>query len=161
MWRTSCGLRLGVTIVDRQCAPQNAHENKESGSQPLQVDHRGGEISLDLHVTEAASERSGEPVPGLGLAVDAFDPSAVGSIDRLLPATPGEVLAPGPDQGGMILVQQDGSSLRRRAEAASPQRAGRTILDCGTVSLEAIRIRFAVGPQGAPARAAHMVVTRV
>ena len=35
-------------IVERQGAPQEADQNKESGGQPLQVDRRGGEIILDL-----------------------------------------------------------------------------------------------------------------
>jgi hypothetical protein len=61
-------------------------------------------------------------MPGLGLAVDAFDPAAVlgGQAARALgPACP---LAAGAKQRGMVLGEQDRAPLHPRADAGGAQR---------------------------------------
>lgn len=48
------------------------NKRKEGGRQPLEVDGGRRQVGLDFHVGEAAPDGAREPVPGLGLAVEAF-----------------------------------------------------------------------------------------
>ncbi len=51
---------------------QTQQKRKEIGRQPPEVDCRGGQISLDLHVGEAAPDGAREPMPSLGFAMKAL-----------------------------------------------------------------------------------------
>lgn len=55
-----------------QWAIQRAKKYKSSGRQPLKIDCSGRQVSLYFHVGEAAPDGAREPVPSLGLTVEAF-----------------------------------------------------------------------------------------
>jgi hypothetical protein len=61
--------------------PEGEKERQKSGREPLQVDRGGGQEGLDAHVLEPAPHRAGEPVPGLGLPMEAFGPPAVALVE--------------------------------------------------------------------------------
>lgn len=58
---------------------------RNGGSEPLEVDCRRSQESLDAHVVEAPPNGARKTVPGLGLAVDALDAPAVTLIEAFLP----------------------------------------------------------------------------
>ena len=65
----------GWGLLDGSGCPdgaQDGQDGKKSGGKPLEIDRRGREVGLDLHVVEAAPDRASEPVPGLRLAVEAL-----------------------------------------------------------------------------------------
>jgi hypothetical protein len=61
--------------------PEGEKEHQKSGREPLQVDRGGGQEGLDAHVLEPAPHRAGEPVPALGLPMEAFGPPAVALVE--------------------------------------------------------------------------------
>jgi hypothetical protein len=72
-WRRAIGAQ--TRSANYQAAPANdplQNKDKESGSEPLQVDSRGRQIGLDLHIGEATPHCARKAVPGLSLAVEAF-----------------------------------------------------------------------------------------
>jgi hypothetical protein len=56
-------------------------KRKESGRQPLKIDGGRSQVGLDLHVGEAAPHRAREPMPRLGLAVEALGTPAMTLIE--------------------------------------------------------------------------------
>jgi hypothetical protein len=76
--------------------------------------------------------------------VDAFDADAVAAVEPALALAPAGILPPGPQQGGVVLVQQDGAPLHVRAEAGSAQAAGPAVRVAGAEVPEAVAVRLAV-----------------
>ena len=56
-------------LLDGSRCPDGPQDGKKSGGEPLEIDRRGREVGLDLHVVEAAPDRAPEPVPSFRLAV--------------------------------------------------------------------------------------------
>lgn len=54
-------------------------------SQAFEVADGGSEEGLDRPVVQPPSDGTGKPAPGLGLAVDTFDPAAVARVERRFP----------------------------------------------------------------------------
>ena len=67
-------------FLDGTRCPDGPQDGKKSGGQPLEIDRRGREVGLDLHVVEAAPDRAPEPVLGFRLAVEALGASWMASI---------------------------------------------------------------------------------
>jgi hypothetical protein len=134
---------------------------QDGGDQPLQVHGGCGEIGLDLHVGEATPDGTRKAMPGFGLAMDAFDPDAVTAVERPFALTPAGVFPSGPQQGGVILVQQDGPPLHVRAEANGPKAASPAVRDPGAVVLEAVTVRLAMGAEDLAAGTADQAVSGV
>src|SRR3954466_10260433 len=67
------------------------NERKKGSSEPLQVDCCGGQVSLDLHVVDAAADGARQAMPGLCLPVESFRAPPVAPVKPLVlggPAIP-------------------------------------------------------------------------
>jgi hypothetical protein len=67
------------------------NERKKSGGEPLQVDCRGGQVGLDLHVGDSTPDGACKAMPGLCLAVEPFRTPPVAPVKPLIfggPAIP-------------------------------------------------------------------------
>ena len=76
---------------------QRHDDPKEGGGQPLEVDRCGREVGLDLHIGQVAADSPSEPMPGLGLAMEALRAPAVAAIETPIFLRP--PLAPPPRAG--------------------------------------------------------------
>lgn len=93
---------------------------RNGGSEPLEVDCRRSQESLDAHVVEAPPNGARKTVPGLGLAVDALDAPAVTLIEAFLPPSPLEPLASSPQQRRVVDIEDDDTGMARGADTARP-----------------------------------------
>ena len=66
----------------------------QGGGQPLEVDCRGRQESLNPHVLKAASDRAGEAVPGFRFAMLSLRAPAMPLVE--IPVLVGPSLAPAP-----------------------------------------------------------------
>ena len=82
-------------------------KRKKSGRQPLKVDGRRRQIGLDLHVGEAAPNGAREPVPSLGLTVEAFGAPAVTSVEPPILFGPSFATTTSPQQSRIVIAEHD------------------------------------------------------
>ena len=158
-WRAAEARLLGLLLCRsagwREAGAECREQGKPDGvREALEVDDGGDQEGLDLHVGQASPDGAGEAVPGLGLAMDAFDTAAVAAVERPLARSPVRVLAARPQQGRVVLVQQDGPAPHGGAEADRAQPAGLAVRDAGAVVLEAVAVRLAVRAEDLAGRAA-------
>ena len=52
--------------------PHGPQDSADGGGNPLEIDRRGRQVGLDLHVVEAAADGAAEPLPGIRLPVEAL-----------------------------------------------------------------------------------------
>ena len=79
----------------------------KGGSKPLEIDRRGRQVGLDFHVVETAPDSAPEPVPGLGLAVEALGAPEVALIQPLIVLAPPCTPTPGPEQRRVVMRDDD------------------------------------------------------
>src|SRR6478609_4900415 len=113
------GVGAGTDLGER-CGREPGNGGQKGGSEPLEVDCRCGQESLDAHVVEAAPNGARKTVPGLGLAVDALDAPAMPLIEAFLPLSPLEPLAPGPQQRRVVDIEDDDTGMARGADTTRP-----------------------------------------
>lgn len=97
-----------------------------------------------MHVGEALPNGTGKAMLGLCLAMNSFNQSTVAAVERPLARSPAGVFAAGAQQGGIVLVQQDGARAHGSAEANRTHAAGPTVRDASTIVLEPIAVGHGV-----------------
>ncbi len=96
---------------------QGTKQRNDPCGEPLEVNCGCRQVSLDLHVGQAAPDGTREPMPGFGLAVNALHLPSVALIERIIAIRP--VLAPAPcsQQGGVVIAKNHGLVRAPAAQA--------------------------------------------
>ena len=107
----------------------DAQPPKKSGGEPLEVDRRGRQAGLYLHVLQTATHRAPQPVPGLRLAVHAFQGRTVDTLIAAMEANHPHLtnqktlyVAISRARHRAELVTDDAKVLLERLEAATGER---------------------------------------
>jgi len=85
-----------------------AKNRKECCREPLEINCCGGEVCLDFHVGQPAPNCACEPVPSLGLAVEALRSPAVPLIELPIIFGPAFTPAAGAEQGRIVVTNDHG-----------------------------------------------------
>ncbi len=150
--------RSGIKHI-QDYSGQTTEQCGEERGQPLQVDRRRGEVGLDFHVGEAATNRAGKAELALRLSVNAFDQPAVAGIERLVLLTPLLAMASSSQQRWVIVAQHHRLVSATTREAQPRQIAAPTVLR--SRGEEAAVLDPTPSFQPSPARAFQDVVLRI
>ena len=139
--RRSSGVRFGACGQDWRGAGRSRRlgtpkwptgREEERSGQPLEIDRRGREVGLDLHVVEAAPDRAPEPVPGLRLAVEALGAPEMASIEPPIVLAPSHVPATSAKQRRIIVRDHHLFVDACARQTVAPERAPRAVAGPGT-----------------------------
>lgn len=75
---------LPVEVAGVLLGPNGPQDGTEGSGKSLEIDGRGREVRLDLHVVETAPHGAPEPVTGLRLAVEALRAPEVPLVQPLI-----------------------------------------------------------------------------
>ena len=114
--RSSAVLGRRLTITVARCRGVRADKGpsvaaktgREVRREPLEVNRGGGQEGLDAHILQATTNGAGEPMPCLGLTMVALRPPAVTLVEAPILVGPSLASPPRPQQGGIVIAQDDG-----------------------------------------------------
>ena len=112
---TSTGARWSRSVVSGR--PDGPQDGKKGGGEPLEIDRRDRQVGFGFHAVETTPVGAPEPVPGLGLAVEALGAPEVTLLQPLIVLAPPRPPTPGPEQRRVVM--RDGRAPPRPT-ASSP-----------------------------------------
>ncbi len=104
-----CDLSTPASAVCGTGAERGKEHHRNDTRYPIYVNSIGSEECLDLHAGEAPPNGPGEAIPGLRLAVEAFN-QATAALGCSLGCSPADISAAGVQNGWVALVQQSRAS---------------------------------------------------
>ena len=114
------------TLPSTPSRADSAKDHKERGGEPLEIDRSGRQVDLDIHVVEATPDGACEPVPRLGLSVEAFRTPTMTLVQSLFPLGPVCASATGAEQRRIVVSDHHRLGDARLRQAVPLERTVRS-----------------------------------
>ena len=120
------------TVRSASLRPECPQDGKKGGGEPLEIDRRGRQVGLDLHVVQTTPHSASETVPGLRLAVEALRTPEVTLAHPTILLAPSRTPATGEQKRRVIMRNHHLLVHVRRRQTLAPERTTRAVARTGT-----------------------------